>query len=109
MGIRRWTEAEAREVVADLRSSGLTVEQFARRRGLDPQRLYRWRRRLAGDAARPPTSSSRAIFLPASVPLPVAPPVMLRVGEAVLEIADTDAVPAAWLADFVVQLAKVRS
>lgn len=108
MGNRRWTETEAREVVAELCSSGMTVEEFARRRGLDSQRLYRWRRRLAGDAARP-TSASTSTFLPAKVRLPVSAPLALRVGEAVLEISDTDAVPAAWLADFISLLAKVRS
>jgi len=43
---RRWTEENAREVLAALAASGLPVSEFAAREGLDPQRLYGWRRRL---------------------------------------------------------------
>jgi transposase-like protein len=43
---RRWTEVEAREALAALRSSGLTAAAFARREGLDAQRLRAWDRRL---------------------------------------------------------------
>jgi len=45
---RRWTEAEAREVLAALEQSGQSITAFAAARGLDPQRLYYWRRRVAG-------------------------------------------------------------
>lgn len=44
----RWTEAEARAVIQDLARSGQSVRQFAERHGLDPQRVYLWRRRVAG-------------------------------------------------------------
>lgn len=43
---RRWTDADARAALAALDASGLTVAAFAAREGLDPQRLYFWRRRL---------------------------------------------------------------
>jgi transposase-like protein len=43
---RRWTEQEAREVLASLRRSGKPVSVFAAEQGLDRQRLYSWRRRL---------------------------------------------------------------
>lgn len=33
--------------------SGLSVHAFARQRGIDPQRLYWWRRRLAESDSRP--------------------------------------------------------
>ncbi len=39
----RWTREEAREVLSEQEASGLSVTEFARRRGLHPQRLYRWR------------------------------------------------------------------
>lgn len=45
---RRWTEAEARELLAALEQSGRSITAFAAARGLDPQRLYYWRRRVAG-------------------------------------------------------------
>jgi len=43
----RWTEADAQAVLAELARSGLSVREFAERYGLDPQRLYVWRRRVA--------------------------------------------------------------
>jgi transposase-like protein len=47
----RWTEQDAREVLAALARSGKPVRVFATEHGLDPQRLYLWRRRL-GEAER---------------------------------------------------------
>ncbi len=44
---RRWTEQDAREVLAAQESSGVGVAAFAAEHGLDPQRLYSWRRRVA--------------------------------------------------------------
>ena len=42
----RWTEVEAREVLRAWRKSGTTISEFARRRGLVPERLYHWRNKL---------------------------------------------------------------
>jgi transposase-like protein len=42
----QWTEADARRVLADWQRSGDTLEAFARSRGLVPQRLAWWRKRL---------------------------------------------------------------
>lgn len=47
---RRWTEDDARTVLAAQEASGLSVTAFAAREGLDPQRLYFWRRRLGSSA-----------------------------------------------------------
>jgi transposase-like protein len=44
----RWTEQDARAALAALDRSGLSVRQFAAEQGLDPQRLWLWRRRVAG-------------------------------------------------------------
>ena len=49
---RRWTEDSARAVLAAQSASGLSVAVFAAREGLDPQRLYFWRRRL-GNSTEP--------------------------------------------------------
>jgi|HubBroStandDraft_3_1064219.scaffolds.fasta_scaffold292060_3 hypothetical protein len=49
----RWTEEDAREVISALERSGKTVSAFAEERGIDPQRVYLWRRRLGGVAAQP--------------------------------------------------------
>ena len=44
----RWTEQEARAALAALERSRKPVSVFAAEHGLDPQRLYSWRRRLGG-------------------------------------------------------------
>jgi hypothetical protein len=44
----RWSERDAREVLAALDRSGKPVSVFATEHGLDPQRVYLWRRRLGG-------------------------------------------------------------
>ena len=44
----RWTERDAHDVLTTLRRSGKPVSVFAAEHGLDPQRVYLWRRRLGG-------------------------------------------------------------
>jgi hypothetical protein len=63
---RRWKIAEARSVLAELASSTLSLPEFATQKGLEPQRLRRWQRRLAREERRRPAQ-------PAS---PVAPAVI---------------------------------
>ena len=48
---RRWTADDAREALSALDRSGLTVAAFARREGLDEQRLRNWRKRFAAPRA----------------------------------------------------------
>ena len=43
----RWSERDARMALAALERSGKSVRVFAEEHGLDPQRLYAWRRRVA--------------------------------------------------------------
>jgi hypothetical protein len=50
----QWTEIEARGVLEALKRSGLGVEKFARSRGLVPQRLYWWKKKLGIKASRVP-------------------------------------------------------
>src|SRR5215467_13169931 len=66
---RRWTLADARAALSALAASGLSVGTFARREGLDEERLYRWRRRLAGES----TAQSLA-----TAPAPTPPLIELR-------------------------------
>ena len=48
----QWTEVEARGVIDAWRKSGLSTLDFARERGIVPQRIYWWRKKLADvDAA----------------------------------------------------------
>ena len=43
----RWTEPDAREVLAAQASSGLSIAKFAARHSITDQRIYFWRQRLA--------------------------------------------------------------
>jgi len=42
----RWNREEARAVMAAFEASGLSVEKFAEREGLKPERVIRWKRKL---------------------------------------------------------------
>jgi transposase-like protein len=46
----RWTTDDAREVITALGRSGQPVSVFAAEHGLDPERVYLWRRRLGASA-----------------------------------------------------------
>ena len=46
----QWSEHEARAVLGAWRRSGLSVERFAEARGIVPQRIYWWRKKLEGPA-----------------------------------------------------------
>lgn len=45
----QWTEIEARGVIAAWRKSGQSTRDFAQARGIVPQRIYWWRKRLSDD------------------------------------------------------------
>jgi transposase-like protein len=60
--MKRWSEAEARSVLAEVERSGENPRAYGMRHGIDPQRLYSWKRRLARAAA--PTGSG---FLPVRI------------------------------------------
>lgn len=81
----RWSPVEARSALAALASSGLSVAAFARREGLDPQRLRAWRQRL--EATESPIAAPTFVEVtPRAVePLEVVLPsgVVLRVPERV--------------------------
>ena len=46
----RWTAEDAKQALMALDQSGLALRAFAAREGLDPQRLWRWRRQFAETA-----------------------------------------------------------
>lgn len=50
--LARWSEEDARQVLDALARSGQPVSAFAAEHGLDPQRVYLWRRRLGTSAER---------------------------------------------------------
>ncbi len=49
----RWDESDARWVIGLAEAEGVALHHLAREHGLDPQRLYWWRRRLASTAVAP--------------------------------------------------------
>jgi|SRR5690606_12485672 len=49
----RWTADDARTLLAEQARSGLSLWRFATDRGFEPERLYRWRRKLRGDKQLP--------------------------------------------------------
>src|SRR3954464_11595171 len=82
----RWTQDQARAVLAAQERSGKSVRAFAEEHGLDPQRLHAWRRRVAeGDpitfrevTVRPPTRvdaplAAFELALPSSIVIRVPP------------------------------------
>jgi transposase-like protein len=99
----RWTVEDAREVIAALDRSGESVSVFAAEHGLDPQRLYLWRRRLA--AALAPSTFREVVVRPTpSRPLVDAPfEVVLASGQVVRVPASFDAVALARLLDVLAQ------
>lgn len=62
----RWTEEDARAVLGALGRSGKPVRVFAEEHGLDPQRLYLWRRRLGAVAEGDTTTFRELIVRPPS-------------------------------------------
>jgi transposase-like protein len=48
----RWSADEARAILDRQERSGLSLWRFATSQGLEPERLYRWRRKL-GEGHRP--------------------------------------------------------
>ena len=49
----RWSAQQARKVIDAQVASGLSVHRFARREGIDAERVYRWKRRLTAKTSAP--------------------------------------------------------
>jgi transposase-like protein len=87
----QWSEHEARAVIAAWRRSGLSVEKFAEQRGLVPQRIYWWRKKLEQPTKALVKAESALALLPVQVSKPAAPSrargepvmVMLRSGHVI--------------------------
>jgi transposase len=62
---RQWSEAEKRAVVAEAERPGVNISAVARRHGIKPSLLFRWRR-LARDEQGTPA------FIPVTLALPAA-------------------------------------
>lgn len=56
---RHWKESKARKVLADFAASGESLTEYARSKGLLPQRLRRWQQKLGWDKRRAPPPRAR--------------------------------------------------
>jgi transposase len=65
---RKWSDAEKRAIVAEAARPGANISAVARRHGIKPSLLFRWRR-LARKAE---LSSAAPAFLPVTLALPPA-------------------------------------
>jgi hypothetical protein len=105
---QQWTAAEARRVLKAWRASGLSLAAFARKRGLCAERVRWWHKRLADGRGHgeeivrlvpavvtglPPQSATTAVTVRAH-------------GDVVVEIADVNAVPPAWVSALVSGIAR---
>jgi transposase-like protein len=104
----RWTPDDARAALAAHSASGLTVVAFAAAEGLDPQRLYGWRRRFATDVATVPRP--RFAAKEGTVPRPTFVEVRARAGdgiEVVLRGGDILRIPSSFESETLTRLLKV--
>ena len=74
---RSWSRQQKRAIVAEVDVDGATLSQVARRHGIAPSLLFRWRRSLGSVTGRQQASSGIAASTPATpgfVPVMLAPP-----------------------------------
>ena len=95
----RWSADDARVALDAWKRSGLGAQTFAREHGISAQRLYWWRDRLA---ARPPAMSLVPGEIVEAAVDGEQTSLVIRVGEATIEIADASA---SWVARLVRELA----
>jgi len=98
-----WTEPDARRVLAEWERSGHTLEAFARSRGLVPQRLAWWRKRLREPR---PEASTALTFVPTAVigGAGTAPSAMIRLPHGV--VIELDGASPIWIAALARELAR---
>lgn len=63
---RRWSVEEKRRIVAESVTAGVSVSAVARRHGLGPNQLFRWRK-LAREGAFGPGRDGAASFVPVRI------------------------------------------
>lgn len=66
---KKWSESEARQVLARIERERISVAEMARRLGVTPQRIYWWRQRLSEEAVEAQSGSG---FVEVTVPRTVA-------------------------------------
>lgn len=79
---RRWTDAQKREIVAEIDAPNGSVSKVARRYSLHTSLLFRWRRDLAAPRSeQTPSRATAPTFMPIALtaPLPTPPASALTV------------------------------
>ena len=74
---RRWSDAEKNAIVAEAAKPGVNISAVARRHGIKPSLLFRWRRMAREDEGRPNGSAFVPVTLalpPPDVEMPASPP-----------------------------------
>lgn len=101
-----WTESDARRVLAEWKRSGDTLEAFARSRGLVPQRLAWWRKRLlpSGAAASAAVTFAPATVVDAPADAPTGLTAMIRLSHGIT--IELDGASPSWIAAFARELAR---
>lgn len=104
-----WTESDARRVLAEWERSGHTLEAFARSRGLVPQRLAWWRKRLR--ASRSETTAALtlvpATVIDATAVASAGPAAMIRLAHGI--VIELDGASPSWIAALARELARSAS
>jgi hypothetical protein len=102
---KRWNAKIARRMLEAFESSGMSREAFARSRGVNPQRLWWWRNRLAQRPSRKTVS-----FIPAAVShVQAADGITVRLpGGVAVEAKAAAALPVEWVTALAQSLAGCR-
>jgi hypothetical protein len=95
-GQTRWSESEARAVMAAWEESGLSGAAYARMKGIGSERLFWWRSRFAREA-----SLTKPVFVPviakASPERASAALIVTTSRGSRIEVCEVDAETAAWV------------
>ena len=67
---RRWTLAEKKAIVVESRAASTSISAVARKHGMAPALLFRWRRELGAPLRRRAESAAADRFIPVCLPAP---------------------------------------
>lgn len=98
----RWTEEDGRAALAAWEASGETLTTFARRAGVQAQRLSWWRERLGGGA---PSSA----LVPVRVTGSIVSGAVVTIGPVRIEVGEVEQLSPAWIAAVASALGEVGS
>lgn len=96
----RWTEADGRAALAAWEASGESLPSFARRVGVQAQRLSWWRDRLG---------ASSSALVPVTVTGSLMSGAVVTIGTVRIEVGDVEHLSPAWIAAVASALGEVGS